>query len=157
MPGIATIAFVMCVAQAQPAPSADIQSVSWMAGHWIGVETEDLSEEIWLPPAADGMVGMWRWASKGKLRLFELLTISREGDGLALRLRHFRPDLSALEETDKPFVLPLIESAPNEAVFAGTGSDNGPLRITYRRVGERLEASVEKGATKSSFTYRLKK
>jgi hypothetical protein len=158
MHSAATLALVLCLGQAQQTPPADIHSVAWMAGHWVGVETDDLSEEIWLPPAADGMLGMWRWARGGTLQLFELLTIGKEGNGLAMRLRHFRPDLRALEEKDKPYVLPLVKSALNEAAFEGVGSDGGPLRITYRRVSaDRLEASVEKAGSTERFAYRLKK
>lgn len=143
-------------ASAQPAATADIHRVGWMAGHWIGIETEDLSEEHWLPPAANSMVGVWRWASGGRLRLFEMLTITREAQGVVMRLRHFRPDLTALEEKDKPFVLPLVRAGATEAIFEGVGSDGGPLRIGYKRIGDRLEATVERGSGTERFVYRLK-
>jgi hypothetical protein len=137
-------------------PAAEVADVAWMAGHWIGVDTNDVSEEVWLPPAAGTMAGMWRWAVDGRPRLFELLTIGTSGGSLELRLRHFRPDLTALEEKDRPFVLPLVGLRPHEAVFEGIGSDGGPLRITYRRAGDRLEASVEKAGSTQHYAYRLK-
>lgn len=142
-------------APAAPVAGLELESVAWMAGHWIGTGS-DVSEEVWLPPTADAMVGMWRWASDGRMRLYELLTIAREGDRIVLRLRHFRPDLVALEEKEKPFVLPLIRTGPREAVFEGIGSDGGPLTISYRRpTNDRLEASVERGGRKDEFVYRL--
>jgi hypothetical protein len=140
----------------QPAPSLD--SVSWMAGHWVGTGTQDVSEEVWLPATAGAMVGVWRWASGGDMRLYELLTISIESGRIALRLRHFRPNLVALEDKENPFVLPLIKSGPREAVFEGIASDGGPLRITYRSPApDTLEATVERGGTKQVYAYRLKK
>jgi hypothetical protein len=142
---------------APPVAGVKLDSLGWMAGHWIGTGS-DVSEEVWLPPTADAMLGMWRWANAGTMRLYELLTIAREQDRIVLRLRHFRPDLVALEEKEKPFVLPLVKIAPREAVFEGIGSDGGPLTISYRRpTGNRLEASVERGGRKDGFVYRLKK
>lgn len=136
--------------------SPGIESLAWMAGHWIGTR-RDLSEEIWLAPAAGSMVGMWRWAPAGSLRLYELLAIAADGDRLVLRLRHFHPDLTALEDKSAPFVLPLVASAPNEATFEGRGSDGGPLRITYRRLSpDTLEARLEKGGTTETFSYQRK-
>jgi hypothetical protein len=155
---VALICLVV-LAPSSRASAQEIDSVAWMAGHWIGTGTDDLSEELWLPPASGAMVGVWRWASKGQVRLYEMLTISSSADRtrLELRLRHFRPDLAALEEKDAPFVLPLIKSGPAEAVFEGKGSDGGPLRITYRRPSsDRLEAELDKGGTTQRFTYRRK-
>ena len=135
-----------------------LNSLGWMTGHWVGTKAGDVSEEVWLPPAADSMVGMWRWATDGNMRLYELLTIAREQDRIVLRLRHFRPDLQALEEKDKPFVLPLVKAAAREAVFEGIATDGGPLRITYRRPSaDRLEATVERGGKKQEYAYSLKK
>ena len=150
------ILLVLGPVQAKTRASApDVTSLAWMAGHWVGTQTEDLSEEIWLPPASDAMAGMWRWGSKGQIRLYELLTISEEGDRVVLRLRHFRPNLAALEDRDSPLVLPLIRTGANEAVFEGTGSDGGRLRIIYRRPSpDTLEAAVEKGGKSQQFTYR---
>jgi hypothetical protein len=162
---IALLTWVTVAGQSQPPASAGVspiagaklESLDWMAGHWIGTG-RDVSEEVWLPPTADAMVGMWRWASDQTMRLYELLTIAREQDRVVLRLRHFRPDLVALEDKDKPFVLPLVKIGPREAVFEGIGSDGGPLRISYRRPSDdTLEASVERGGRKEAFAYRLKK
>lgn len=127
-----------------------------MAGHWIGTGT-DVSEEVWLPPEANAMVGMWRWAKDGKARLYELLVLAQEGERVVMRLRHFRPDLVALEEKDTPFVLALVSASQGVAVFEGTAREGGVLRITYRQPSpDRLEAAVEKAGSKQEFVYRRK-
>jgi hypothetical protein len=135
---------------------ASIDSVSWMAGHWIGIETEDLSEEIWLTPHAGSMAGMWRWATTEAPRLYELLAIAEESGRLVLRLKHFRPDLHGLEEKDAPFVLPAVTIGPREVVFEGPGTQ-GVLRITYKSPSpDVLQASVERGGRRSDFKYERK-
>lgn len=142
--------------QAQPQQTVTVDALSWMAGHWIGVNTNDISEELWLPPAAGAMVGMWRWATDGQMRLYELLTITAEGPGVALRLRHFRPNLNALEEKDAPFVLPAVTLGQREVIFEGPGRE-GLLRIGYRSpTPTTLEAFVERGGKRETFSYRRK-
>ena len=141
---------------ARNAAPASVEALSWMAGHWVGPGTEDVSEEVWLPPAAGNMTGMWRWATKGQMRLMELLAIAAEGDRVVLRLKHFRPDLHGLEEKDAPFVLPAIEAGARSVVFQGQGTQ-GLLRITYRApTPDTLEAVVERGGRRDTFVYSRK-
>jgi hypothetical protein len=141
---------------AVPQPRNSIDSVGWMAGHWIGTGTDDLSEEVWLEPGAGAMLGMWRWATGGKTRLYELLAIAVEEDRIVLRLKHFRPNLHGLEEKDAPFVLTAVRAGDHEVVFEGPGTD-GLLRITYRSPDPNvLEATVEHGGRRDSFTYKRK-
>jgi Domain of unknown function (DUF6265) len=126
-------------------PTPNIESVSWLAGHWAGTGTDDVSEEVWLPPTAGAMVGMWRWAGNGSVRLYELLTIAPEGNQLVLRLRHFRPNLNGLEEKDAPLVLPAVRVGEREVVFEGPGSE-GQTRIVYRQTSaDTLESMVSRG------------
>lgn len=149
---------VISLHQAPPAVTgaASIESVAWMAGHWTGTGTDDVSEEVWLPPAAGSMVGMWRWAQKGTTRLYELLALSVENGRVVLRLKHFRPDLHGLEEKDAPFVLTAVKTVEREVVFEGKGTE-GLLRIGYRSPSkDRLEAFVERGGRKDEFIYRRK-
>jgi len=55
-----------------------LAGLAWMAGHWVGGEGGDLSEETWLAPEGDSMLGMWRYVAGGKTRIFEILTITAE-------------------------------------------------------------------------------
>ena len=65
-----------------PAPSrAVLSDLSWMAGRWIDDSGGDLSEEVWTAPEGDSMMGMWRYVSGGKTRIYELLTITRSRTG----------------------------------------------------------------------------
>jgi hypothetical protein len=138
------------------ASQSNIENVSWLAGHWVGTGTDDVSEEVWLPPTSGAMVGMWRWASNGSVRLYELLTIAREGDQLVLRLRHFRPNLNGLEEKDAPFVLPAVRIGDREVVFEGPGSE-GQTRIVYRQTSaDTIESMVSRG-TREPQVFQFKK
>jgi hypothetical protein len=141
----------------QESTNVPVDRVSWMAGHWVGTGTNDVSEEVWLPPTGGAMVGMWRWANNGSIRLYELLTIAREGDRLVLRLRHFRPNLNGLEEKEAPLVLPALRVGDREVVFEGTGTE-GQTRIVYRQTSaDTLESMVSRGTREPQvFQFRRK-
>ena len=92
-----------CAAGAQERRAArrpSLPTLAWIAGHWIDDADGDLSEEVWTAPAGDSMIGMWRYAAKGRLAVQELLSIADHGDGPVLRLRHFDPKMVAREEKD---------------------------------------------------------
>jgi len=145
-------------ATADPGGSAPgrLADLAWMAGHWIDESGGSLSEEIWAAPAADCMIGMWRYASEGKPRLFELLAIVQEDGGPVLRIRHFSPALVAREEKDTPVVLPLVKLEGRQAVFEGQGSA-GAVRLTYRQSDPNtLVGVLEKGTSREEFSFRRK-
>ena len=93
--------------------------MAFMAGHWVGGDPGELSEEVWSAPEGDSMMGMWRFVAKGQTRIYEILTLTAEGEGVVLRIRHFNPKLVAKEEKDRAVELPLVVKGPGEAVFEG--------------------------------------
>ncbi len=130
-----------------------VADLGWLSGTWVGsVEAGDVSEETWTKPVSGSMLGMWRWLSGGKPRVLELLAISAEDGRPVLRRRHFDATLKAWEEKDAPLVLALVRSGPAEAAFEGPGS-KGLLRITYRREGETLVATVEGAGNPQEYRY----
>ena len=140
-----------------PGPSpATLSDVAFMAGHWLGSEEGDLSEEVWTGPEGDSMLGMWRYVSRGQARVFELLSLKAEDGGVVMRLRHFDPLFVAREEKATPVVLRLVGRTPGEATFEGPAvGAPGTVRLTYRREGEQgLVSVLEKGGSRQEFRYR---
>jgi hypothetical protein len=143
-----------------PAPSrAVLSDLSWMAGRWIDDSGGNLSEEVWSAPSGDTMMGMWRYVSGGQARIFEILTISVESNGIVLRLRHFDPDLVAREDKDTPVELTLIGWKPREATFEGPAvGAPGLVRLTYYRASEdTLTSTLEKDGKKQEFKFQRAK
>ena len=119
---------------APPPIPATLADVAFMAGHWVGGDPGDLSEEVWSAPEGDSMMGMWRYVAKGRARIFEVLTLTAEGPNVVLRIRHFDPKLVAREEKEGPVELPLVAKGRREAVFEGTEHGaKGTVRLTYQR------------------------
>lgn len=141
---------------APPPIKAILADVAFMAGHWVGGDPGELSEEVWSEPEGDSMMGMWRFVAKGKTQIYEMLTLSAEGDAVVLRLRHFNPRLVGREEKDRPVALSLVKKGPGEAVFEGLEHNvRGTLRLTYRQpTSDTLVGMLEKEGTKQEFRFR---
>jgi hypothetical protein len=108
-------------------PPASITEVAWIAGHWEGEAFGGAAEEVWLGPVDGSMVGLFRLSGKGKVSLYEMLTIREVGGTLRLELKHFGKDLVGWEEKGETVAFPLVSVEPGEVRFD---------EMTYRRVGQ---------------------
>jgi Domain of unknown function (DUF6265) len=141
---------------ALPAIPATLADVAFMAGHWIGGDPGDLSEEVWSAPEGDSMMGMWRYVAKGQTQIYEILTLTKQGENVVLRIRHFNPKLVAREEKDRAVELPLVSKSQNEAIFEGPEYNvKGNVRLTYRRpTPDTLTGVLEKEGKQQVFSFR---
>jgi hypothetical protein len=137
-------------------PAASLADVAFMAGHWVGGDEGELSEEVWSAPHGDSMMGMWRYVKDGRTRIYELLTLTPDGPGIVLRIRHFDPQLVAREEKERPVALPLVAKGPKLAVFEGSESGGrGTVRLTYRlETNDTLTSVLEKEGSRDEFRFR---
>lgn len=151
--GIAALAFAGGQGAKQPAaatPSAakaaeGVQKVAFLAGRWVKVDQDGATEEHWSSPRGGAMMGMFRWdRPDGKPVMFEILTITSEGEDLLLRLRHYSPKLAAKEDKDKPMTFKLTEHGEQRAVFAAHEHAGDLSRIVYHSpTADTLKITVE--------------
>jgi Domain of unknown function (DUF6265) len=118
------------VTRSGAAPVASIGDLAWLVGHWKGTGLGGVSEEVWAQPAGGVMMGMYRLVLEGAPSFYEFMHLAEVNGSLALKLKHFNPDLTAWEDKDGMVTFPLVKLAPNEAYFAG---------LTFRRSGDRLQ------------------
>ena len=139
-----------------PSRAATVAELAWIAGHWVDDSGGALSEEIWTAPSGNSMIGMWRYVANGKLQIFELLSITDDGDGAPVfRLRHFDPRMVAREEKDKALTLKLVGFKDGEAAFEGPGQPTGTVRLTYRQPGaDRLNVTLDRDGRSQVFHLR---
>jgi hypothetical protein len=138
-----------------------LSELAFLAGTWRGEMSGGVVEEIWSEPAGGAMMGMFRWLSpEGRARMYEMLTISREEDGVRLRLRHFTSAMIAWEEKDSPVVLKLASSQPGRAVFTNESDGGSPLRITFHQPGEgelAIDVEFHEESARPPLAFRLRR
>ena len=98
-------------------PTATIEEISWLAGHWHSKGEDGFLEEVWLPAQEGAMLGSFRWIKEGEVNLYELLTISEQDSSLLLSLRHFDDQLHAWEEKGSPMTFGLVKIEERKAYF----------------------------------------
>lgn len=100
-------------------PAATLNDIAWLAGHWRGDAFGGITEEVWTPALGGSMMGSFKLVSDGKVRFYELVTITEEAGTLMLRLKHFHGDLKGWEEKDKTIDFPLVKVDGNRVYFDG--------------------------------------
>jgi hypothetical protein len=124
-------------------PHATVSDVAWLAGHWVGPGLGGEAEEIWSPPNAGSMMGMYRLISDGKVVFYELLTLVHEDGSLVLRLKHFNPDLTGWEEKQKTVDFRLVGLEEGVVQFDGMSLHReGDDKLTVYLAIERKDGSV---------------
>jgi len=112
-------------------PAATLADMAWLVGRWKGTGLGGVSEEIWADPVGGVMMGMYRLVVKGKPSFYEFMHLAEDQGSLALKLKHFNPDLTGWEEKDRFVTFPLVKFEERAAYFSG---------LTFRRVSDdRLE------------------
>ncbi len=131
------------------AQAADAAALSWMSGCWTQESPTRVVEEMWMPPRGDGMLGMSRTVTKGRIVDHEFLQI-RVQDG---RLVYIAKPARQQEAT---FTARSVDA--RGVVFENLAHDF-PQRIIYRLrddggLGARVEG-MEKGQLRGiDFTMR---
>ena len=115
------------LASGAKSPQATLADMAWLAGQWVGPALGGEAEEIWSPPKAGSMMGMYRLVRDGKPVFYELQTLVEESGSLILRLKHFNPDLTGWEEKQKTVDFPLVGIGDGVVQFEG---------ISFHREGD---------------------
>ncbi len=125
--------------------TSPLAELGFLAGTWRGDMGPSMAEEVWSAPIGTSIMGCFRWLKPDQSpSMFEMLTITREGERTLLRLRHYSPTLTAKEEKDKPLTLTLSESGPGKAVFAAEKDGAGDLTsVRYELRDGALHIDVE--------------
>ena len=116
--------------------------LSWIAGCWQGQMGGGKTQEQWMKPEGDSMLGMSRTVVNGKTPFFEFLQIKRDGEDLVYIAR---------PQGKEPTPFKLVKLNDSAAVFENLQHDF-PQRIAYQRqIDGSLLAAIEgedKGKTK---------
>lgn len=117
----------LSLAPGQESPAATIDQVAWIEGAWKGEAFGGTVEEVWNPPSAGTMMGMFKSEKDGVVNFYELMIIAEQGNSLMMRLKHFNADLSGWEEKEETVDFPLVKLDPDAAYFDG---------LTFEKISE---------------------
>ena len=79
-------------------PAATLEDASWLVGSWTGTGFGQNFEEVWNPPSAGSMVGMFKLMNDEGVSFYEILLLTVEDETLSLKVKHFNADFTAWEE-----------------------------------------------------------
>lgn len=118
----------------ESAPQISLDDLHWIVGNWTGTIFGEQFEEVWNPPSAGSMVGMFKVLDNSVVSFYELQLITQDIDGITLKVKHFNPDFSAWEEKADYASFRFIGMEENAIHFSGLSF--------YRLSADTLEAYI---------------
>lgn len=103
----------------ETAPAATLADVAWFAGAWEGDCFDMRCEEVWNPPSAGTMVGLFKLYDDEGVRFYELMLLTAENGTLVLKVKHFNADFSAWEDKADYVSFPLVALETEAVHFRG--------------------------------------
>ena len=100
-------------------PAATIDDAAWLAGSWTGTAFGGRFEEVWNPPSAGTMIGLFKLYGDEGVSFYEILLLSVEDGSLSLKVKHFNPDFSAWEDKEDYVNFRLVKKEDNALHFGG--------------------------------------
>lgn len=100
-------------------PPATLADVSWLVGSWTGEAFGGTFEEVWNPPSAGSMIGLFKLLDGDEVNFYELLLLVEEEGSLSLKVRHFNPDFTAWEEKGEHVTFRFIRADEAAVHFSG--------------------------------------
>ncbi|MEQ8423901.1 MAG: DUF6265 family protein [Cyclobacteriaceae bacterium] len=136
--------------EGQESPKASLSDISWISGHWRGEAFGGITEEIWSDPLGNSMMCVFKSVIDGKVKFYELVTVTEENQTLMLRLKHFHSDLKGWEEKDVTVDFRLVKVTEDRVYFEA---------FTFERVSDdEINMYVVIGAkgkqTETRFNYK---
>ena len=98
-------------------PTASLEDVAWIAGHWKGEAFGGITEEIWSPPQGESMMFVFRLIAEGKVVFYEIGGIRQVEKTLLMQLKHFNGDFTGWEEKDQTVDFKLVKIENNKVYF----------------------------------------
>lgn len=100
-------------------PPATLADVAWLVGSWTGEAFGGTFEEVWNPPSAGSMVGLFKMMNGNDVSFYEIMLLVEEEGSLSLKVKHFHADFTAWEEKDDYVRFRFIRAGEDAVHFSG--------------------------------------
>jgi hypothetical protein len=107
------------LSEGESAPSATLEDVDWLVGDWVGTAFGQTFEEVWNPPSAGSMVGLFKLTGNEGVQFYELMLLTVDAGTLSLKVKHFNADFTAWEEKADFIDFRLVKVEPDAIHFSG--------------------------------------
>ena len=107
------------LAEGESRPAATLADAAFLVGSWEATGFGGRIEEVWNPPSAGSMVGMFKYYVGEEVAFYELLLMTVEDGTLSLKVKHVNPDFSAWEEKDDYIEFRLVKLEDDALHFGG--------------------------------------
>jgi hypothetical protein len=112
-------------------PKATLGDIKMLVGHWKGGFLGSTAEEVWLPAAGGSMLGTYRLYKEKAVVFYEIMIAVEEEGSVAIKLKHFHPDLKGWEEKNETVTFRFIKASEDAIWFEGLTfrkQDDGSLQ-----------------------------
>ncbi len=100
-------------------PAASLADASLLVGSWTGNAFGGTFEQVWNPPSAGSMVGLFKLMHDSEVSFFEILLLAEEEGTLNLKVKHFNADFSAWEDKKEHITFRFIKAEEDALHFSG--------------------------------------
>ena len=107
------------LSEGESRPAATLEDAAMLVGSWEGTAFGGRIEEVWNPPSAGSMVGMFKFFVDDEVVFYEIFLMTVEEGTLSLKVKHFGPDFSAWEEKDDFIEFRLVRIDDDALHFGG--------------------------------------
>ena len=132
-----------------------IDDFDWLAGSWQCEAMGGKCEEVWNPPSAGTMMGMFKFYKDGQVVFYELMTLVEGEDGIEFRLKHFGPDLIGWESKEESVEFPFVSVSQAHAEFKGISFERlglDEIKITVAQKEGELVFDFERAAPANEYS-----
>ena len=100
-------------------PAAKLSDASWLVGSWTGTAFGENFEQVWNPPSAGSMIGLFKLYGDNGVAFYELLQLTVEEGTLSLKVKHFNADFTAWEDKEEFVNFHLVKIERDALHFGG--------------------------------------
>ena len=100
-------------------PPGTFEDAAWLVGSWSGPAFGAMAEEVWSPPSAGSMVGMFKVYKDDTVLFYELIVLVEEEGSLSIKVKHFNADFTAWETKDDYVRFRLVSVEEDALHFTG--------------------------------------
>lgn len=116
-------------------PKNTLAQFAWLAGYWQGQWGPRLAQQVWMPPQAGTMVGVFQLSENTKTLVVEIYTIVSTPNGISLRVRHFTSSLVPWPADKSGPALLNLKSIDSKSIVFENATGGQPKRWLMARTG----------------------